>query len=335
MLVVGLAVVAGTSIYGNVHAIADRLAGFEWWAFAAALALALANYAGRFARWTLYLRAAAIHVPAGRSALVFVSGFALSITPGKIGELIKSYLLRETDGVPVTASAPIVVAERLTDLLALVLLSLAGVAAYGISPHAVLGGAVVVSVGIGILAWPRLGHASIKIVCAPRRLRPLGTRLREFYDHLGALIRPSRLAWSSGLAVLAWLAECAGFALIVSAFPGAQVSLGLATLIYASTTIAGALSILPGGLVVTEATMTLFLVRSAHGIDEAGAAAATILTRLATLWFAVGLGVIALAVLRRHRPGALAALTPTPSTAGASSAPAQPRPHPSDEPPRR
>jgi uncharacterized protein (TIRG00374 family) len=101
--------------------------------------------------------------------------------------------------------------------------------------------------------------------------------------------------------VVAWLAECVGFALIVSGFPGTQVPLSLAILIYASTTVAGALSFLPGGLVVTEAGMA-WLLESARGADQATAAAATILTRLATLWFAVVIGLVALAVLRRHAP---------------------------------
>jgi uncharacterized protein (TIRG00374 family) len=75
--------------------------------------------------------------------------------------------------------------------------------------------------------------------------------------------------------------------------------LGLAILIYAVTTVAGALSFLPGGLLVTEAGMTLLLVQSARGVDEPTAVAATLLIRLATLWFAVLIGLIALTALRR------------------------------------
>jgi uncharacterized protein (TIRG00374 family) len=99
-----------------------------------------------------------------------------------------------------------------------------------------------------------------------------------------------------------------GFALIVSGFPGTDVPVGLATLIYAVTTIAGALSFLPGGLLVTEAGMTLLLVQASRGVDQPTAVAATILTRLATLWFAVFLGVVAVTLLRRLRPDAARAL---------------------------
>jgi len=307
-MVAGIAVFAIISIYADVSELGDRLAGFGWWAFASALALALANYTIRYVRWSLYLRARAIRVPSRISVLTFLSGLALSVTPGKIGELIKSFLLRETCQIGVARSAPVVVAERVTDLIALLVLGIAGTAVYGIARGMVVAGAAVVGTGLIVLSWPRLAHALIDLVSRAGPLRRLGPRLREFYEGLADLVRPAHLCWSTALAVGAWLAECMGFALIISAFPGTNVPLGLATLIYATTTIAGALSFLPGGLLVTEATMTLFLVETARNVDQPTAVAATILVRLATLWFAVGIGIIALVVFRRIAPAARRAL---------------------------
>ena len=297
--VAGVAVFAGISIHADVGALGERLRGFSWAAFIAALALAVANYAIRFVRWTLYLRHRDLEVPVRTSALVFLSGFALSVTPGKVGELIKSLLLRSELGIPITRTAPIVVAERVSDLLALIVLGIVGVAVYGVARTMVIIGAVVVGIGLVILASPRLAHGLIALVCRPARLRPLAPRLITFYDGLAALVRPTVLGWSTALGLAAWFCECLGFALIIGGFPGTAVPIGLASLIYATTTIAGALSFLPGGLLVTEATMTLFLVQSSGGVDQPTAAAATILTRLATLWFAVGIGLIAITVFRR------------------------------------
>jgi uncharacterized membrane protein YbhN (UPF0104 family) len=63
----------------------------------------------------------------------------------------------------------------------------------------------------------------------------------------------------------------------------------MALLIYAATTIAGALSFRPAGW-GHRGAMTLLLVKNAVGVDRGTATTATILTRLATLWFAVLLG---------------------------------------------
>lgn len=297
-VLLGLGVFAAFSIYADTGKLADRLSGFAWWTFAAALGLALLNYGLRFARWQVYLTGRDIRVPAGLSATIFVAGFALSVTPGKIGELLKSYLLRATRQIPVTRSAPIIVAERVTDLVALLVLGVIGVALYGVARTTVIAGAVAVGAGLVVLASPAIARALIDALTYPRPLRRFRRRLHLFYDGLAVLVRPRALAWASSIGVLAWLAECVGFALICGGFPGAGVPVGLAILIYASTTVAGALSFLPGGLLVTETAMTLLLVEASVGLDQPAAIAATILIRLATLWFAVLLGLGALLLLR-------------------------------------
>ena len=295
MVVIALAAVV---MIGDVQKLGDRLGGFGWSAFVAALGLALANYAVRFVRWQMYLRHQQVAVPASSSALVFGSGLSLSITPAKLGELVKSYLLRELHGIPQTVTAPIVVAERVTDLVALLVLAVIGVAVYGVETTLVLAAAGVVGFGLLLIAWPRPTRALIDLVTRPRRTRRFREPMHEMYGGLAKLCRPRLLIVATAIAVPAWACECVGFAMIVNAFAGAHVDLGLAMMIYASTTIAGALSFLPGGLGVTEGTMTILLVQTASKLDQATAVDATLLTRLATLWFAVVLGLVCLAFAR-------------------------------------
>jgi glycosyltransferase 2 family protein len=294
-IVIGL---AAFSMVGDVRHLGDRMNGFAWSAFFAALGLAAANYMLRFVRWQLYLRMQQVRVPVASSAVVFGAGLSLSITPAKLGELVKSYLLREMHDVPAPRTAPIVVAERVSDLIALLCLAVVGVAAYGITPTFVLAAGALIAVGLVLLAWQRPTRALIDFVTGPARLRRLREPLHETLGHLSSLCRPGPLALATLIAVPAWACECLGFYLICRGFPGADVDLGLAMVIYAGTTIAGALSFLPGGLGVTEGTMTLALVR--WHLDRATAVAATLLTRLATLWFAVLLGIVFLTLARRR-----------------------------------
>lgn len=294
-VVIGL---AAFSMVGDVRHLADRMNGFAWSAFVAAIGLALANYVLRFVRWQMYLRMQQVRVPIASSAVVFGAGLSLSITPAKLGELVKSYLLREMHDVPAPRTAPIVVAERVSDLIALLCLAVVGVAAYGVDPTFVIAAGVLIAIGLVLLAWPRPTHALIDLATRPGRLRRLREPLHESLGHLASLCRPVPLVIATLIAIPAWGCECVGFAIICDAFPGAHVDLGLAMVIYAGTTIAGALSFLPGGLGVTEGAMTLALVR--WKLDRATAVAATLLTRLATLWFAVLLGVGFLALARRR-----------------------------------
>ncbi|MCX5747721.1 MAG: lysylphosphatidylglycerol synthase transmembrane domain-containing protein [Proteobacteria bacterium] len=295
LLIVGIAAYA---MAGDLGKIGDRLAGFSWIAFVAALARALANYAIRFLRWQLYLRHQQVDVPVGSSALVFGAGLSLSITPAKLGELVKSYLLRELHDIPAPRTAPVVVAERVTDLIALLSLAVVGVATYGVDTTFVIAAAALIGCGLVLLAWPRPTRWIVDVITRPAKLRKLRDPLLETYAGLVELCRPRLLLMATAIALPAWGCECVGFALIVNAFPGAHVDLGLAIVIYASTTIAGALSFLPGGLGVTEGAMIVLLIHNATGVDRATALDATILTRLATLWFAVALGLVFLAVAR-------------------------------------
>jgi glycosyltransferase 2 family protein len=296
-LVIG---VGAFSMVGDVRHLGARLEGFGWWAFFAALGLALANYTLRFVRWQFYLRRQSVSVPLTSSALVFGAGLSLSITPAKLGELVKSYLLREMHDIPAPRTAPVVVAERVTDLIALLVLAVIGVAGYGVDPTLVAIAGAIIGFGLLLLAWPRPTRALITWVTTPTKLRRLREPLLETLENLVQLCRPVPLVIATAIAVPAWACECVGFALICNAFPGVHVELGLAVVIYAGTTIAGALSFLPGGLGVTEGAMTLALVEGAAHFDRASAVAATLLTRLATLWFAVVLGIGFLALARRR-----------------------------------
>jgi uncharacterized membrane protein YbhN (UPF0104 family) len=299
-VIIALIAIPMLSMIGDVRDLGDRLAGFQWWALGAAFALAFGNYVMRFVRWQMYLRRQSVSVPLGSSAIVFGAGLSLSITPAKLGELVKSYLLREMHDIPAPKTAPIVVAERVTDLIALLVLAVVGVAVYGVDPTLIVAAGALIGGGLVLLAWPAPTHALIDLVTRPARLRRLREPLHETLRGLGALCRPVPLALATLIAVPAWGLECVGFALICSAFPGAQLDLGLATVIYAGTTIAGALSFLPGGLGVTEGAMTVALVKGSAKLDPSTAVAATLLTRIATLWFAVAIGFVFLAIAR-HR----------------------------------
>ena len=120
-------------------------------------------------------------------------------------------------------------------------------------------------------------------------MAPLATLVGQ----AGRLTRGSTLGLGFALALLAWAAE--GYALyLIVASMGATMNAAAATGIYAIALLGGALFLIPGGLGSTEAFMFLLLVRA--GMDPAAAGAATVISRVTTLWFAVLLGWIVLLV---------------------------------------
>ena len=89
----GVAIYVAFSIWAGAKDVGAALASFSWWAALAALGLATANYLLRFVRWHYYLHVLGVKVPVGESLLVFLGGFALTITPGKLGEAVKAYVV--------------------------------------------------------------------------------------------------------------------------------------------------------------------------------------------------------------------------------------------------
>jgi len=301
----GAALYLGFAVWSGWRAVGARLSSFAPTAALAALILAGGNYFVRFVKWEFLLGRLGIRVPRRRSLGVFLSGFALTVTPGKVGEVLKSYLLRETDGVPMARSAPIVVAERVTDLVACLSLTVVGALALGGGREVrglVAVGAAMVAGLLAAVAIRPVGELAIAVV---GRLPLVGARvapkLREFHVATREALAPAPLLVATALSIVAWGCECVAFWLVLRGFPGAGAGAGvvLCTFIYAAMTIAGALSFLPGGLLVQEGGMVGLLLAAAPGIDRPTAMAATLVTRLCTLWFAVAIGVVALSRMRR------------------------------------
>ena len=299
----GVAVYVGLSIWADARDVAAALSAFQWRLAALACLLAAGNYLVRFGRWQYYLRLLGIDVATRDSLTVFLAGFALTVTPGKLGEAIKAFLLRASHGHPVARTAPIVIAERVTDLVALLLLTLVGVFTFDshvVDRRLLIAGAGLVAAGILVVSVDRLAELAIALVARVPGLRRLAPRLGEFHRSTAALLRPGPLVVATLIATASWSLECLAFWAVVRGFPGAVLGLRAAIFVYAAMTVAGALSFLPGGLGVTETGMVALVMRLGAGLTRGSAAAATFVTRACTLWFAVALGLPALVIYARR-----------------------------------
>jgi len=272
------------------------------------LGLSLVNYLLRFVRWELYLRHLGVRLRLLDSARVLLVGFVLSVTPGKAGELGKAWLVRELGGGPAMRAVPAVLAERVTDLLGVVLLVALGALAVPGGTWLAAAGLAVVALATVLVRWRRGARA---VLAAGSRLRWIGERvhhLEELYERMRSLLSARMLLAGLALAVLAWGAEGVGLFVVLRAY-GAEPGVLRSVFDYGASTLAGAVSMLPGGLLATEASLAALL--DVQGLDAATTASATLVIRAATLWFAVGLGLAALpGVLRRVGRGEAGARGP-------------------------
>jgi len=307
-MILGVAVYGVFALWSGLSSVAESLARFAWGAFAAACGLAFTNYLIRFLKWEYYLARIEVRgVPKLDSLLTFLSGLVLTVTPAKVGEVFKSLVLHQTHGVAMARTAPIVLAERLTDVIGIVILIVAGSAGFaGGLGWAVAGSVLVVAVLVVISSDRISGGLVAMLGRAPegsRRAR-LAPKVSEAWQSLRIMTTPAALLWPTLLSVAAWFMECLAMYVVLRGF-GEHTSVLVASFFYATATLAGALIPVPGGLGVTETTLQEQLYRIG-GVPAATATSAMILVRFATLWFAVLVGFVALGLMKSRHPGLLA-----------------------------
>jgi uncharacterized protein (TIRG00374 family) len=264
--------------------------------------LVLLGLSLRAVRWQLYTRVLALAIPAGPSLFAFVAGFAFTATPGKVGEVVKSFLLKRRFGVPMSSTAASLVVERVTDLLAMLALAIVGLATGGLrgggaldldggSAWVLIAGALALVMAMEFLLHARLQRAALGVLGRVPGLARLAGALPALLDSSRQLLTPVPLTVGLLLAIAAWSCEAIALHRILDAL-GAEVTIAGACFAFAAASLLGVLSMLPGGLGGFEATMVLLL--GAATVDKSVAVAATLLFRLGTLWLVSLLGLLVL-----------------------------------------
>lgn len=298
-LVLGLVVFAGLSIYADINQMGRAVLKFPWELFAPILGLTFFNYVLRFGKWSFYLRCLGISgLRVTDSLLIFFGGLAMVITPGKVGEWLKSYLLERYTGVPFARTAPIVVAERLTDGLALLLLAAAGLVRFGIGLPVAAGVILLAAAIVGVSLNRRAGEVAAALV---ERLPVVGRYagwVREFHGGAGVLFRPGNLVVATLIGLVSWSGECLAFYLVLKGLgaDGGADLLVKGAFILSVASLGSSLMLSPGGLGIAEGGIT-GLTQLLVGLPPAESAVAALLIRLGTLWFGVSVGTAALALL--------------------------------------
>ena len=296
-LVLGLAVYLVLAIVSGLEDLRDALSGFDFFLIPAILGLVSLSYAVRFVRWTYYLRLLKVRVPLRANAAIFAAGLSMTISPGKLGEVLKSVFIKDVAGTPVARTAPAVVAERATDGTGMVLWGLLGALTFRFGPWLLLLFLALTGVGIAVLRSRRLSLLAEKALRKLPLLDRLAPHVGDFHGASNELLAFRPLVVASGISFLGWGLECAAVYLCALGV-GAEEPFLVVVFVFAISSLAGAASMLPGGIGAAEAGMAGMFTAVA-GLSGGLAVALTFIVRLTTLWFATLLGVAGLLLVRR------------------------------------
>jgi len=279
-------------IFTDLSKLSENIQDFKIEYVPLILFLVSTGWLALYIRWTFLLKNSGYIVPHKKNFQIFLTGFPLSITPGKIGELLKSQLLKDNFDIPRKITAPIILVERLYNAVGISIISFFGIWFLDFS-------GIVILIAICILAGLFLALHSkklflqiIKISAKIKFLSKFSDSLSESHDIINISIKPKIFILSSLLSASYWILESIAVYFIFQSFGIDFIELIQVIPTYATSIILGVASFVPGGIGVFEGTLTGLL--NLQGLTLSAAVTLTIFIRIFTIWYSVIVGFFAL-----------------------------------------
>lgn len=260
------------------------------WQMGVLLLLSLANYLARGLRWHYLARRLGLEIDVHHSLMHFIGGFAMTITPARIGEFVRLRWIKRMTGWNVERTAPLPLADRAFDMAAMGAVLGLSVLLWGQGGVTVIPVALIAIAGALVITRPKLLTKLVESLYGLLRRWPrMFASLRQAARSMSRFSQIATSAPAFALSAFGWMAECYAFFLLLQ-WMGADVGLAAATVIFLFSALAGGLTGAPGGLGGAEASMMVLL--TMNGVPIHVALAATTVIRITTLWFAIALGAL-------------------------------------------
>lgn len=278
-------------MFSDISLLFEKLKDFDFVNLLFIIPLIIVSYFIRGFRWNMLLRTLQIKIGIKESLQIFFAGMAFGIMPAKIGEVIKSHLLKKDHSQPISKTAPVIFVERYYDMVGIIVISLIGIWFVDLQKILVIT-LFIIAIFLMVLSQQRNLFKSIlkKMTYIPL-LKRYATNILLSYDSVNLLLKPRVYAKAISYSIVAWSIESLAVFFI---FEGFKVDLGfpLTVLIFTSSTLLGGVSLIPGGIGVTEGGMLGLLLL--HKIDYTTSFSLVLLIRLLTLWMSIIIGFIVL-----------------------------------------
>jgi len=291
--VISVSGVSGYLVLTAASGATDHLFSLPFQLLLACLTLALLNYFLRSVRWSMLCNKIDASAGFAHDSLYYLAGFPMGLTPGKVGDVVRLWLMQRGLGTPILKTAPLLIADRAYDLIALTLLVAfgAGMFADAIWPVvlllAVVGGGALVMIGFPSIIRESINLAYRMVGRFPR----IFVKLRQASESFESLASWKLGGASTFVSLVGWFSEVVILKLVADYF-GAGLTIEQAGFIFSAGMVLGAFTFVPGGLGVAD--LSMIGIMTSLGVDLSTATAITIIVRACTLWFSILVGLVAL-----------------------------------------
>ena len=272
--------------------ISEKISNFKINYLPLILFLVTASWCPVFIKWHFLLKNCEIDIPLTRSITVFLSGLAFDITPGKLGALMKSQILKTSFNIPRTKTVPIIVAEKVYDLIGAILASIIGIIILGMDFYLIIIAILALAVIFFFMFYRPASEIFFKRITKTKFFSKYIDNMSEFH----AIIQKSTNVKAATVCILLgvtyWFIISTAAYYILMAFDVNVLDYLTVLAIYTTSILLGAISFVPAGIGVTEGSIAgLFTL---NGIDISTALILSVMIRILTLWFSVCVGFISL-----------------------------------------
>ena len=295
LIVVLVAVIGIYAVFlfmSDYNIISEKISNFKINYLPLILLLVSASWVPLIIKWHFLLKNSEINIPLSKTIAIFFSGSAFEITPGQIGILIKSQLLKTSSNISRTKTVPIVIVEKIYDLIGAILASVIGIIILGMEFYLII---IAISVLVFIFFFMYHRRSSELFFNRMTKLKLFSKyveNISEFYD----IIKKSTSVKASVICILLaltyWFMISAAVYYTLIGFDVNALDYLKVLSIYATSILVGAVSFVPGGIGITEGTLAgLFTI---EGIGVSTALILSVMIRIFVLWYSVSIGFISL-----------------------------------------
>jgi len=229
------------------------------------------------------------------SLLVFISGLSMVLTPGAGGTIIKSFILKKKIGKSYSSTTPLIIYEKWLELTSILIVI--GILLFWINFTESI---IVFIIGIVfniifLIAFKNekgLDYINnlIQKIGFLKNLTINVKEARDSFDKLTSL----RITIGSLLITLVTKINAVVIIFLIFESFGINFDFLLSGQIYFTSFLIGVLSFIPGGIIVTEASLIGLILK--QGVELSMASILVLVIRFVTLWFAMIIGLVALKV---------------------------------------
>ncbi len=298
VLVGSFAVFIAIALFGGFSEVLGIIGHAVLYLYALAFLCVFLSYCFRYLKWDYFTKKLGLNVPWKKNFLVYLSTNGMAITPGNVGSVVAAYTLKKITGVRFSKILPMITVQLFTDFL--------GFALFALAAALIIGRYIVYVVILDIiLIVPFLLIINPWLYNLLKRKKKKGNILKRVYRHARHYYMSQNALNNKRTYLVSLLFTAPADILNSMALYFSILAVGIrpqvlrSIFVFSTSQIFGMITALPGGIGAADASFVVLL-KATFGMSPALSSAVTIMARLATVWFGVALGIIALIYTIRY-----------------------------------